>query len=185
MRLASQLSDRLDSPTRSALLGYATVAAIAAAADLGTKQLAVSALGDDRVIPLAGRLSMMVVFNTGSAGGVMIGPYTWHFNVIVTLVALCLITSVASSLIAIDRRATLALGMVAGGAVGNLASMLVGPVGVADFLAYKLPGDTTIVMNVADLALWCGALLLLPVVRTLVQAIRTERRATRTAMVEA
>ena len=87
-----------------------------------------------------------------------------------------LITAVASSLIAVDRRATVALGLIAGGAIGNLASMLAGPEGVADFIALQLWSDLTIVMNVADLALWFGALSLVPVVVTLVKAIRAERR---------
>ena len=177
MRPAFQMPNRLTrTPARRALLAYGVVASFAACADLLTKQLAVSTLGDDRVIQLYDKLSLMVVFNTGSAGGVMIGPFTWHLNVIVTVVALTLITSVASALIAVDRRAVFALGLVAGGALGNLASMLTGPLGVADFIAFELPGNTTIVMNLADLSLWAGALLLAPVVRTLLHAIRAERR---------
>jgi signal peptidase II len=160
---------------RRALLAYSAVAAIAAGADLLAKQAAVSMLGD-RVVPLLDRLSLTLVYNMGSAGGVMVGQYTWQLNVITTIMALVLITAVASSLIAVDRRATLALGLIAGGAIGNLASMLAGPEGVADFLALQLSSDLTIVMNVADLALWFGALSLAPVVVTLVKAIRAEHR---------
>ncbi len=163
------------SASRNSLLVYLGFATLAAAADLITKQVATATIASGDVIPLFDRLSMMVVFNTGSAGGVMIGPYTWHYNVLVTMAALVLITVVAPSLIAIDRTARLSLGLVAGGAIGNLASMLFGPAGVADFIALRLRGDTTIVMNVADLELWVGALLLLPVVMTLVRAIRAER----------
>ena len=161
---------------RRALIAYSAVAAIAAGADLLTKQAAVSMLGD-RVVSLIGRLSLMLVFNEGSAGGVMVGPYTWQLNVVTTIMALVLITSVASALIAVDRRATLALGLIAGGALGNLASMLGGPAGVADFLAVRITSELTIVLNLADLALWSGALTLGPVVVTLVKAIRAERRA--------
>lgn len=163
------------SASRTSLLVYLGFALLAAAADLITKQIATSTIAIGDVIPMIDRLSLMVVYNTGSAGGVMIGPYTWHYNVLVTFAALVLITVVAPSLIAIDRTARLSLGLVAGGAIGNLASMLFGPEGVADFLALRLRGDTTIVMNVADLELWVGALLLLPVVMTLIRAIRAER----------
>ena len=135
----------------------------------------------EREISLVGRLSLLLVFNEGSAGGVMVGPYTWQINVVTTIMALALITAVASSLIAVDRRATGALGLIAGGAIGNLASMLFGPAGVADFLAVRMSPDLTIVMNVADLALWAGALMLGPVVVTLVKAIRAERQAKRVA----
>ncbi|MEO7520758.1 MAG: signal peptidase II [Gemmatimonas sp.] len=174
MRLAGSQLERV---TRSPLAAYALVAITAASADLVSKFVAVRLLGEDAVVELFGRLSLMVVFNTGSAGGVMIGPYTWQLNVMVTLAAIVLITSVAKALIAADRRAMLALGLVAGGALGNVASLLVGPNGVADFLALRLTADRTIVMNVADLALWSGALALLPVILTLLKAIRAEHRA--------
>ncbi len=178
MRLANMTDHRIAAAAaapRHALLTYGAVLVLAAAADLLTKQIAVASLGADTVIQLFDRLSLLVVFNTGSAGGVMIGPYTWQLNVLVTLAALGLITMVAPSLIAIDRRARLALGLVAGGALGNLASMLFGPIGVADFIGLHLAGDTVMVMNVADLELWTGALMLMPVVLTLLRAIRAER----------
>jgi hypothetical protein len=65
--------------------------------------------------------------------------------------------------------------MVAGGAVGNLLSMLFGPEGVADFLAVQLSSETTIVANVADLALWAGAAMLAPVALLLMRMARAER----------
>jgi signal peptidase II len=164
--------------------GYTMVASLTAAVDLASKQVAFATIGLDGAVPLYGRFALMPVFNTGSAGGVMIGPWTWQINVLVTLAALVLITSVVHPLRAISPRATLALGLVAGGAIGNLLSMIAGPEGVADFLAVTLAGDTTIVMNVADLALWGGALLLLPVVTALVRAIRAER-SERSAFAEA
>ena len=158
------------SPHR-ALRAYVTGAVAVAALDLLTKQLAFLLVGE-KVIHLFGASSLMVVFNTGGAGGVSVGPYTWHFNVLVTMVAIALISSIAAALIRVDRKALAPLCLVGGGALGNLSSMLWGPPGVADFLAYRLPRGTSIVMNVADIALWSGALLLLPVVVTLVRAIR-------------
>jgi signal peptidase II len=178
MLLASSFN-RTAFASRSAVSGYLFAAAIAASADLLTKFVAVRLLGEEQVVNLIGRLSLMVVFNTGSAGGVMIGPYTWQVNVLVTLAAIVLISSVARPLIAVDRRAAIALGMVAGGAAGNLASMLLGPNGVADFLALRLASDRSIVMNVADLSLWLGALALLPVMASLIKAIRAERQGKR------
>ncbi|HYW32482.1 MAG TPA: signal peptidase II [Gemmatimonas sp.] len=164
---------------RSSFTVFVLVAITTMLADVVSKEAATVALANDRVVPLLERLSLFLVYNTGSAGGVMIGRYTWHLNVLATAAAIMLITSVANALIAVDRRATLALGLVAGGAAGNLASMLFGPAGVADFLAIQLAGDTTIVVNVADLALWGGALMLVPVAASLVSAIRVERRGER------
>lgn len=174
-------SSAASSRTQPALASYALVALLTFGFDLATKQLVTATLGDDRVFPLFSRLSLMLVYNTGGAGGIMVGAYTWHLNVVLTVLALGLITSVASALIAVDRRAVLALGLVAGGAAGNLSSMLAGPEGVADFLALHLSPSLTVVMNAADLALWTGALGLAPVVVSLINAIRLERRASASA----
>ena len=108
----------------------------------------------------------------------MVGPSTWHLNVLVTGIALALITGVVRQLALVDRNGAKALGLVAGGALGNMASMLFGPEGVADFFAIRLSNETTIVMNFADAALWTGAVMLLPVVVRLMEAIRAEQRPT-------
>ncbi|WP_411279837.1 signal peptidase II [Gemmatimonas sp.] len=151
------------------------ITAAVAAVDLLAKVVAVQSLGSTGVVPFSDRFSLFVVFNTGSAGGVQIGPYTWQLNVLVTLLAVGLIASVVQAMAAVDRRATRALAFVAGGAVGNLLSMLFGPDGVADFLAIRLTGETTIVANLADFALWTGAAMLAPVAWRLLRMVRAER----------
>jgi lipoprotein signal peptidase len=151
------------------------IAAVVAAVDLLSKDVAVRSLGSTGVVSFSDRFSLFVVFNTGSAGGVEMGPFTWQLNVLVTLLAVGLIASVVQAMEAVDRRATRALALVAGGAVGNLLSMLFGPEGVADFLAVRLTSETTIVANVADLALWAGAAMLVPVALRLMRLTRAER----------
>ncbi len=157
---------------RGRFLGIVTAVT---AVDLLSKEAAVRTLGTTGFVPFTERFSLFVVFNTGSAGGIQIGPYTWQLNVLITMLAVGLIASVVQAMAAVDRRATLALSLVAGGAVGNLLSMLFGPDGVADFLALRLAGDTTIVANVADFALWTGAVLLSPVAMRLVRMALAER----------
>lgn len=154
---------------------FVGLTAVVAAADLLSKDIAVRSLGETGLVPISERFSLFVVFNTGTAGGLQIGPYTWQLNVLVTLLAVGLIASVVTAMTAIDRRATPALALVAGGAMGNLLSMLFGPEGVADFLAIRLSGDTTIVANVADFALWTGAIMLAPVAMRLIRMVRAER----------
>ncbi len=166
----------VSSDSQRILLRYLGVAFLAAAIDWLTKLLVVQRFGVEGGLPISDRFSLLVMFNEGSAGGVMVGPYTWQLNVLVTVVALALITSIVRQLVLVDPRASLALGLVAGGALGNMGSMVLGPPGVADFFAIRLSPDTTIVMNVADAFLWTGALLLIPVAVRLVQAIRTEKR---------
>ena len=158
---------------RMALGWYLGTAAAAGLLDWATKFWAVNSLADSSRI-LGEHFALYLVYNTGGAGGVSWGPYTWIINVCVTMVAVVMISLVVGPLAKVDRRAAVALGLVAGGATANLVSMMAGAEGVADFLAFRFSGRA-VIANVADLALWSGALLLLPVVRNLVQAIRDER----------
>jgi signal peptidase II len=143
--------------------------------DLGTKAIAVRALGETGFVPVTDRLTFLLVWNTGAAGGVSMGPFTAQLNVLMTSLAVLLVTSVVRAIASVDPRAVYALGMVTGGALGNLASILGGHEGVADFIGIRLWGDTTIVANVADLMLWSGAILLAPIAATLISRVRAER----------
>ncbi len=160
-----------------AIRRYMGIAIAACGVDLLTKEIAVRSLGETGLVTLTERLSLTLVWNTGAAGGVSIGPFTWLLNVVITVLALGLVVSVVRAMAAVDARSTLALGLVSGGALGNLASIVAGPRGVADFLAVRLTDDVTMVANVADLFLWVGALALVPVGATLVRMAREERAA--------
>lgn len=155
---------------------FLMVAGMAAGVDLSSKALASAVLSGGRVISLSERLGFLLVYNTGTTGGRSIGPYTWVFNMMVTVIAIALVVKIVQALAQVDRRSTLALALVTGGALGNLASMVFGPAGVADFIAVQITETSTIVMNVADLFLWGGALLLGPVVVQLLRAVRAEQR---------
>ena len=153
---------------------FLVLTALGASVDLLTKAVATSLLGDGRVVSLTPRTALMLVYNTGAAGSVSLGAYTGALNVLATSVAIAMVLWIVRPLAAVDPRAVLALSLVTGGAFGNLASLLTGPAGVADFLAVQLGESTTVVMNAADLLLWSGALLLAPVVLRLVRAVRAE-----------
>lgn len=161
----------------SAWTRYFSAAALAASLDLVSKEMVTRTLGDQRIVSLTDRLSLMLVYNTGTAGGFSIGPFTFALNVLVTIGAIIMVMRILRPLSDVDPRAAMSLGLVTGGAFGNLASMIVGPAGVADFLALDLGGGTTVVMNVADLMLWSGALMLVPVVARLIHLVRQERTA--------
>lgn len=161
----------------SALHRLALVAATAAAADLVSKALAVALLGE-RVVPVAGPLSLSLIYNTGSAGGVSLGAYTWLLNVGATAVAMLLAVMVCRAAAAFDRGAPVALGLVVGGALGNLASLVVPPAGVADFLALDF-GQGGIVLNFADVAAYVGIALSMRTALRLVAALRIEQRTAR------
>lgn len=152
-------------------MGWATLVLMA---DLVTKQWAVTSLAD-RAVPLVDWFSLFLVFNTGAAGGVSLGPYTWLINLAGTAATVAMVVAVVLPLARVDARAAAAMGMVAGGALGNLASLLGEARGVPDFLALRLT-DAYVVFNVADVGLWAGASLLIPVTMGLVRTIRAERR---------
>lgn len=154
-------------------LRFVAWAVAAVVADLGTKYWAVASLSD-RTVVLSDWFSFMLVFNTGIAGGASIGPYTWLFNVMSTVATVALVVSVVLPLARVDSRAAMAMGLIAGGASGNLASLLGEPRGVPDFLAQQV-GDSILVYNVADVALWAGAAVLVPVTIGLAKAVRAER----------
>lgn len=151
-------------------LGAATLAGLL---DWATKFWAVNYLASNTHL-FGDHFALYLVYNKGGAGGASWGPYTWIINVCVTVVSIIMISLVVGPLAKVDRRATWALGLVAGGATGNLVSMIAGEEGVADFLAFRF-SNSAVVANVADLALWSGALLLIPVVHNLMLAIRAER----------
>lgn len=170
---------------RHSVLGrFVAATSVVAAIDLVTKAVAVFALGEHDVIPITEWFSLFVVYNTASAGSIHLGPLTAQINVLITCIAVGLIVSVVPALSAIDTRSVRALSLICGGAVGNLFSMLLGPEGVADFLAFRLSSNTTLVANVADFFLWGGAAMLGPVVLVLIRMVRAEQsvKARRNAM---
>lgn len=154
---------------------YLTIALLAAGTDLVTKALANLVLRNGHTIPVSESFGFVLVHNTGIAGGASLGPMTWLLNVVVTLAAVLMVMRIVTPLSAVDPRATFALGLVSGGAIGNLTSMVTGSEGVTDFIALQISSLTTVVMNVADLLLWTGAILLMPVVVKLVGAVIAER----------
>lgn len=156
----------------SVLLRFLGWMALVLAADLGSKHWAIGSL-TDRFVGLADGIALFLVYNTGALGGVSLGPHTWLLNVSGTALTILLVASVVVPLAHFDRRAPLAMGLVAGGALGNLSSLIGEARGVPDFLGVRLP-DAWIVFNVADIGLWFGAAVLIPVIVGLVRLLRTE-----------
>lgn len=137
-------------------LGYvlcATVAAIVLLLDQATKYAAVAALtGQGPVATPLPLLEWSLVRNDQGALG--LPGFTWMF-IAVTVVVLAL---VVWALPRTDRLSlTVAYGLVAGGALGNVSDRLLRPDGaVVDFI--KVGVWPT--FNVADMAIVCGAVLI-------------------------
>lgn len=155
------------------LARFTLVLTIVAAIDLLSKLIASVALEGGPVL-LAGPLSLAVTHNRGSAFGVSLGDYTWQLNVIATFTALALSFVAVRALTTVDRRAPIALGLIAGAAIGNLTSLLLPPAGVADFLAVDV-GPSQVVLNLADIAAYTGLALTIRSVVLLGRAIERRR----------
>jgi lipoprotein signal peptidase len=152
------------------------VALLVAVGDLLTKQAAVMALaGDDTVY--ADWLRLTLVHNDAAAFGVSLGAYTFQVNVLVKLGAIFLMLAACRDLARIDRDAPVALGLIVGGALGNLASLLLQPSGVVDFIALDIGRGHELVLNGADIAAYAGLALLGRTVWRVIVLTRSPARA--------
>jgi signal peptidase II len=135
----------------------AAVALVVTALDQVTKWWALNAL-DDRTIDLIWTLRLRLVFNTGSAFGLG-SRYTPIIALVAVAVVLVLLR--AGSTLR-GRWPLLAVGLVVGGAVGNLLDRVFREGGgllggaVVDFIDFQWWP----VFNVADIAICVGAVLL-------------------------
>lgn len=136
------------------------IALLVAAGDWVTKAVAARVVGTDAVV-LTERLRFAVVHNDGTAFGLSAGAYTWQLNLALTLVAIVLMVPVARDLARIDDASPRALGLIMGGAMGNLASLLLGPPGVVDFISVSMGAHSELVLNVADIAAYAGLAMML------------------------
>ncbi|MEV8359869.1 signal peptidase II [Microbacterium sp. 67-17] len=134
------------------------IAAVVVVIDQATKAAAVSGLSTQQRIPLLGDLlGLQLAFNPGAILSLGAG-----FTGLLTLVG---VAAVVLLVIAVVRARTVwwavGLGLILGGAIGNLIDRLFSPPGfgvghVTDFLAY----GTWFIGNLADVALGAGVILL-------------------------
>ncbi|SCL15996.1 signal peptidase II [Micromonospora nigra] len=139
-----------------------TIAALLLALDLLTKHLALVNLeGREPVRVLGGLVWFSLVRNSGAAWGLG-SDYTWVFPLI-TLGVVGWIVWMARTLRSLPW--ALSLGLVLGGALGNLADRIFRAPGVfvghvVDMVSVLEPyGRTFPVFNLADSALFCGVVL--------------------------
>jgi lipoprotein signal peptidase len=151
---------------------FAACALAVATVDIVSKRLAAAFLVE-RELPILGHaVRLAVVLNDQSAFGVSLGPYTWHINCALTLIALALSMALCQALSRIDVWAPIVLGLIAGAATGNLLSLLFSPRGVIDFVAVSRGDGRELVFNLADVAAVLGLLLIVRTGLRVVHAIR-------------
>lgn len=138
--------------------------AVALGLDQLTKEWVIRSLGfADRIPVVDGFFYLTHVRNPGAAFSLFAEspePFRRIFFVVATLVAIALIISFFRKLAPGDRLSALALGLVLGGAVGNLVDRLRHGE-VVDFLHFRLwAGYSWPDFNLADSAIVVGVLLL-------------------------
>lgn len=158
------------------LLQLSRIAVVVASFDLATKAVAERALRDTTPT-FESAVGFALVHNAQGAFGWTAGAYTWQVNFALTLAAIAFMLPVSRELARADRAAPLALGLILGGALGNLVSMLTSPAGVVDFLALNFD-SWGVVLNVADVAAYVGLAMILRTGYLLATAIRRQSRET-------
>jgi signal peptidase II len=101
-----------------------------------------------------------LVFNQGAAFGLHLGPWSRQIFLVLTVVALIILGRLYKDTRPGDRVRIIALGLVCGGAIGNLIDRVRSPVGVVDFLDIGFGNWRWPTFNVADIAVTTGAILL-------------------------
>lgn len=135
-------------------------AVVVVVTDLATKLLAEAMLAT-RVVPVVGEwFQLRLVFNPGAAFGLSIGAYSRWFFLVFAIVACVVLDRLSRQADPGDRLRQLVLGLVAGGAFGNLIDRVRSGQGVVDFLDVGIGSLRWPTFNVADMAVSCGAIAL-------------------------
>jgi signal peptidase II len=130
--------------------------------DLVTKLIAASTLAPQHIPHevLGNHIRLTLVYNPGAAFGLNLGIYSRWIFMALTAGALVILGRLYQATRQGDSLRTVALGLVCGGAVGNLIDRIRSPRGVVDFIDVGVGDLRWPTFNVADMAVSIGAFLL-------------------------
>jgi len=103
---------------------------------------------------------LRLVYNPGAAFDLDLGSYSRWIFLLIAMGAVVFLTRLARQTAPADRFRLVALGLVAGGAAGNLVDRIRSPLGVVDFLDVGIGALRWPTFNVADMGVTCGAVAL-------------------------
>lgn len=132
------------------------------AIDVITKNAAVESLPGPRIPQnvFGDVVRLTLVFNPGAAFGLNLGVWSREIFLVLTLVALVILGRLYRATRPGDVLRVVALGLVCGGAMGNLIDRVRSPIGVVDFMDIGFRDWRWPTFNVADIAVSVGAFLL-------------------------
>jgi signal peptidase II len=136
------------------------ILAVVVVLDVWTKWLAVQHLSRIPRPILGDWFTLQLVYNPGAAFGINVGQYSRGLFLVLALVALVVLGSMVRTTKPGDYARFIALGLVCGGAVGNLIDRVRSARGVVDFIDVGIGTHRWPTFNVADMAVFCGAVLL-------------------------
>jgi signal peptidase II len=145
---------------RNIRLIFWSIAAVVIVLDYFTKQLAVANLSRVPVRVLGDWLTLRLVYNPGAAFGIHVGEHSRWVFMILALVALVVLGFMVYQTSPSQRIRLMTLGLVCGGAVGNLIDRFRSARGVVDFIDIWIGQFHWPTFNVADMAVSCGAIAL-------------------------
>lgn len=130
--------------------------------DIATKWWAVQSLAPahTRHAVFGDWLTFTLLYNPGAAFGLHLGEWSrWIFTAL-TVGAVFILTRMYKTTAEGDTPKLIALGMILGGACGNLVDRIRSGQGVVDFIDVGIGDMRWPTFNVADIGVSCGALLL-------------------------
>lgn len=130
-------------------------------ADCGSKRIAEDTLVLHSPREVMGDVvRFTLAYNPGAAFGIDVGPASRVVFTVLTLVALMALIGMYRSTPASQRVQVAALGLITGGALGNLYDRLRGASGVVDFIDIGVGTTRFWTFNIADAGITIGAILL-------------------------
>jgi signal peptidase II len=103
---------------------------------------------------------LTLVYNTGAAFGISLGPYSRWLFLALALVALVILGRLYRQTPEHDRFRITSIGLVCAGAIGNVIDRIRHPMGVVDFIDIGVGMHRWPTFNVADMAVSVGAFML-------------------------
>lgn len=129
--------------------------------DLVTKAIVERTFFLGQSVPVLGDfLRLTYIINPGAAFGIHVGEYSRILLVVLASLALVFLMAVFFTTPVTDSFRLYSVGLIAGGATGNLLDRLRSPFGVIDFLDIGIGNVRWPIFNVADIAITVGAILL-------------------------